>query len=112
MFASFKKEIEMLIECLLGYQDYLDSPNKKMVLSHDSCVPLRKLSEPLRVEIIKQSHFVAPCHKSLSMALSQAKVYQHFSVGEFSPIDVQCCYRYVYAKIKIRFKCSLFPLSF
>jgi len=83
LFASFKKEIELLIESLLGYQNYLDSQNKKMRLSHGSCVPLRKLSESLSIEIIKQNQFVAPCHKSLSMALSQAEAYQHLSVGEF-----------------------------
>ena len=95
MFASFKKQIKLLIESLLGYQNYLDSQNKKMRLSHGSCVPVRKLSESLRIEIIKQNQFVAPCHKSLSMALSQAEAYQHLSVGEFCPTDVQCRYRYI-----------------
>jgi len=50
MFASFKKEIENL----LVYQNYLDSQNKKMRLSHDSCAPVRKLSESLSIEVIKK----------------------------------------------------------
>jgi len=53
------------------------------------------LSESLSIEVIKQNQFVAPCHKSLSVALSQAEAYQHLSVGEFCPTDVQCRYKYI-----------------
>jgi len=53
------------------------------------------LFEPLSIEVIKQNQFVAPCHKSLSPALSQAEAYQHLSVGEFCPTDVQCHYKYI-----------------
>ncbi|XP_065883057.1 uncharacterized protein [Dysidea avara] len=95
MFVSFKKEIELLTESLLGYQDYLESQNKKIRLSHNSCVPIRKISESISIEIIKRKQFIAPCHKSLSVALSQAEAYQHLSVGEFCPSDVQCRYRYM-----------------
>jgi len=59
------------------------------------CTPVRKLSESLSIEVIKQNQFVVPCHKSLNVALSQAEAYQHLSVGEFCRTNVQCCYKYI-----------------
>ena len=40
------------------------------------------------------------------MALSQAEVYQHLSVGEFFPTDVQCRYRYIQSSdtVKLYFR--------
>ena len=48
----------LVLESLLDYQNYLDSQNKKMKLSHHLCVPVQKLSEFLSIEIIKQNQFV------------------------------------------------------
>ena len=42
-----------------------------MKLSHSSEVSVRKLTDYLSIEIIKQNQVVPPCHKSLSKALSQ-----------------------------------------
>ena len=75
----------MLIECLLGYQDHLDSQNKKMRLSHDSCFPVRKFSESLSIEIILKNQFVAPCHKSLSIRLYRKLKHISISLWENLP---------------------------
>ena len=66
-----------------------------MKLSHSSEVPVRKLTDYLSIEIIKQNQVVPPCHKSLSKALSQTEVYKHLSVREFCPTKVQPHYRFI-----------------
>ena len=95
VFSNFKKQIEQLIESLLGYQYYLESQNKKMRFLHESEVPVLKLSDSLTVEIVKKSHAVLPCFNNLNETLSQVEPYQHLPITEFCPSEVQPRYRYI-----------------
>ena len=53
-FLCFKKELEQLTESLVGYQNYLESQNKKMKLAHYSDVPIHKISDTLSIEVVKK----------------------------------------------------------
>ena len=110
-FLSFKKEIEKLIEGLLGYQNYLQSQSKKMKLAHDSDVPFCKISESLSIEIVEENTVMHPSFTNLNETLSSIEFYQHLFITDFCPIDVQSRYKYI-PKLKAGLKVPFVLLTY
>jgi len=81
MFTSFKKEIEMLIECLLGYQDYLDSQNKKIYTKNSQT--LKKVWPIQKRAAWKKSCEIKGGGPEVAVVSDNGKIFNNNNSGKF-----------------------------